>query len=153
MRSRTDTELVTSAVPSIPVTHTGIDWKWTSIAVLLGVPLISTFTYIVAPEIPRPDVAILIGALTFLFTGMLLGFKSPGTTILEGLAAGGILAVLTGVVLIVGLHASGRRSVWTRAWWVAASGILAANHLLAPWDVKPEPLWSVPLVGPLARRR
>lgn len=103
MRPQTDTDLVAPAVQSVPLVHTGIDWKWTSIAVLLGVPLISTFTYIVAPEIPRPDVAILIGALTFLFTGILLGFKSPGTTILEGLAAGGILAVLTGVVLIVGL--------------------------------------------------
>jgi isorenieratene synthase len=34
-----------------------------------------------------------------------------------------------------------------------ASGFLAANHLLSPWNVKPEPIWSVPLVGPLARRR
>jgi isorenieratene synthase len=34
-----------------------------------------------------------------------------------------------------------------------ASGFLAANHLLAPWDVKAEPIWSVPLLGPLARRR
>ena len=34
-----------------------------------------------------------------------------------------------------------------------ASGFLAANHLLTPWDVQPEPIWSVPLVGPLARRR
>ena len=35
----------------------------------------------------------------------------------------------------------------------AASGFLAANHLLSRWDVRPEPIWSVPLVGPLARRR
>jgi isorenieratene synthase len=35
----------------------------------------------------------------------------------------------------------------------AASGFLAANHLLAPWDVRAEPIWSVPLFGPLARRR
>ncbi|MBT8479118.1 MAG: FAD-dependent oxidoreductase [Gemmatimonadetes bacterium] len=34
-----------------------------------------------------------------------------------------------------------------------ASGFLAANHLLAPWDVRAEPIWSVPLRGPLARRR
>ena len=34
-----------------------------------------------------------------------------------------------------------------------ASGFMAANHLLTPWDVKPEPIWSVPLLGPLARRR
>lgn len=32
-----------------------------------------------------------------------------------------------------------------------ASGILAANELLAPWSVKPEPLWSVPSRGVLAR--
>jgi len=34
-----------------------------------------------------------------------------------------------------------------------ASGFMAANHLLSAWEVKPEPIWSVPLVGPLARRR
>ena len=34
-----------------------------------------------------------------------------------------------------------------------ASGFLAANHLLTRWDVRPEPIWSVPLVGPLVRRR
>jgi isorenieratene synthase len=31
----------------------------------------------------------------------------------------------------------------------AASGFLASNHLLGQWDVQPEPIWSVPLVGPL----
>jgi len=35
----------------------------------------------------------------------------------------------------------------------AASGFLAANHLLARWDVSPEPIWSVPPVGPLVWRR
>jgi isorenieratene synthase len=35
----------------------------------------------------------------------------------------------------------------------AASGFLASNHLLAAQDVIPEPIWSVPLRGPLARRR
>jgi isorenieratene synthase len=34
-----------------------------------------------------------------------------------------------------------------------ASGFLAANHVLTRWDVRPEPIWSVPLVGPLVRRR
>jgi isorenieratene synthase len=33
----------------------------------------------------------------------------------------------------------------------AASGIRAANHLLAPYGVKPQPLWSVPRRGLLAR--
>lgn len=34
-----------------------------------------------------------------------------------------------------------------------ASGFLAANHLLARWDVTPEPVWSVTRYGPLVRRR
>jgi isorenieratene synthase len=33
----------------------------------------------------------------------------------------------------------------------AASGFLASNHLLAGRDVRPEPIWSVPLRGPLTR--
>ena len=32
-----------------------------------------------------------------------------------------------------------------------ASGMLAANELLARWSVRPEPLWSVPRRGVLAR--
>ncbi len=32
-----------------------------------------------------------------------------------------------------------------------SSGILAANELLSPWSVRPEPLWSVPRRGVLAR--
>jgi hypothetical protein len=103
MGIQADIGSVSPAVDSSQLVDHGLDWKWTSVAVLLGAPLISAFTYIVAPEIPRPDVAILVGALTFVLTGILLGFKSPGTTILEGLAAGAILTVLTGVVLIVGL--------------------------------------------------
>ena len=33
----------------------------------------------------------------------------------------------------------------------ASSGMLAANELLAPWSVRPEPLWSIPRRGVLAR--
>jgi isorenieratene synthase len=35
----------------------------------------------------------------------------------------------------------------------AASGFLAANRLLARWDVRPEPLWTIPRTGPLVRGR
>jgi isorenieratene synthase len=35
----------------------------------------------------------------------------------------------------------------------ATSGILAANDLLGRWDVRPEPVWSVPRFGPLVLRR
>ncbi len=34
-----------------------------------------------------------------------------------------------------------------------ASGFMASNHLLSAWEVLPEPIWSVPLRGPLAGRR
>jgi isorenieratene synthase len=34
-----------------------------------------------------------------------------------------------------------------------ASGFLAANRLLARWDVRPEPLWTIPRTGPLVRGR
>lgn len=104
MKTDAETGSITSLAPAASLARSRINWKWTAIAVAVGVPLISTFTYVVAPEIPRPDVAILIGALTFVLTGILLGFKSPGTTIMEGLAAGAILTVLTAVVLIVGLE-------------------------------------------------
>ena len=35
----------------------------------------------------------------------------------------------------------------------ASSGFLAANDLLARWDVAPQAIWSVPRTGPLALRR
>jgi isorenieratene synthase len=33
----------------------------------------------------------------------------------------------------------------------AAAGMLAASHILSGYDVRPEPLWSVPPRGMLAR--
>ena len=36
---------------------------------------------------PRPDVAILVGALTFALMGTLVGFQSPGRTIREAVIA------------------------------------------------------------------
>ena len=45
----------------------------------------------------------------------------------------------------------GRYSIPALMERAVASGMLAANGLLSPWSVQPEPLWSVPRRGVLAR--
>jgi hypothetical protein len=70
--------------------------------VVLGTLLVSVLVSIVENEPPRPDVAILVGGLTFLLTGVLVGYKSPGRTIVEATVAGGVVGVMTALVLTIG---------------------------------------------------
>lgn len=79
----------------------GLSWRWTAAGVVLGCVLIWSLVAIVEAEPPRPDVAVLIGALTFALTGTLVGYHSPGETVAEAALAGGIVGVATAVGLTV----------------------------------------------------
>lgn len=76
-----------------------VRWLWVALGVVLGAALIATVVPIVEDIPPRPDVAVLVGALTFVLMGILVGYHSPGRTIREAAIAGGVLAVATPVVL------------------------------------------------------
>ncbi|MDH5589807.1 MAG: hypothetical protein OEZ37_07150, partial [Gemmatimonadota bacterium] len=73
----------------------GLRWLWVVGGVALGTVLITSLVAVVRNEPPRPDVAIVVGALTFALTGILAGYHSPGNTMAEAGVAGGILGILT----------------------------------------------------------
>jgi hypothetical protein len=75
-----------------------VHWGWVAIGVALGGVLIGTVVPIVQAIPPRPDVAVLIGTLTFGLTGVLVGFFSPGRTIFEATLTGLILAFVVPVI-------------------------------------------------------
>lgn len=79
----------------------GLDWAWVGTGVLLGSILVWTLVSVVEHEPPRPDVAVLIGGLTFVLTGVLLGYHSPGETVAEAAVAGGLVGLLAGFFLTV----------------------------------------------------
>ncbi len=80
-------------------TSTKLNWGWMLLGVALGAILISSFTIIVWDEMPKPDVALLVGSLTFILTGIFVAYFSPGETILEPALAGIVLAALSGIIL------------------------------------------------------
>lgn len=72
---------------------TRLSWFWVLLGILLGAPLIASLTAVVADEPPRPDVALLVGTLTFALVGILVGYHSPGRTIREPGVSGVVLAI------------------------------------------------------------
>lgn len=80
----------------------GLNWAWIVIGLILGIILIGTLVPIVRDEVPRPDAAVVIGALTFMLTGILVGFRSPGKTLVEPGISGIGLAALTFLALRFG---------------------------------------------------
>ena len=79
-----------------------VRWRWVLIGLLLGGVLIASLVPVVEATPPRPDVAILVGILTFALMGVLVAFHSPGRTIAEAAIAGALLGVLTPTVLRMG---------------------------------------------------
>ncbi len=74
---------------------TRFSWAWVVVGIVLGTLLIATLVTVVRNEPPRPDVAVLIGILTFALMGILVGFHSPGLTIREPGVSGLALALLS----------------------------------------------------------
>ncbi len=81
--------------PSVPGGSPPISWNWVLIGVVAGALLLASLIPIVRDLPPRPDVAILVGALTFALMGVLVAFKSPGATVREAALSGIVLALLT----------------------------------------------------------
>lgn len=85
----------TSWAPGFP---DSVHWLWVAIGVFTGSILIGTLVPIVEATPPRPDVAVLIGALTFSLTGVFVGYLSPGKTIFEAALTGLILSFAVPVI-------------------------------------------------------
>jgi hypothetical protein len=79
-----------------------IDWPWVFVSVVVGFTL-STYalflTHALLPASPAQDAIVLTGA--FLVTGVLVGFYSPGKTMVEpGIAAAGLILAHIGFLTV-----------------------------------------------------
>lgn len=52
-------------------------WVWVAVGVVIGGALLATLVPIVEAAPPRPDVAVLVGVLTAVLMGVLVGYHSP----------------------------------------------------------------------------
>ena len=130
--------------------RTRLNWGWMLLGVVLGAILISSFTIIVWDELPRPNVAILVGSLTFILTGIFVAYFSPGETILEPALAGIVLAAASGIILAVtvgleitvGLTLIGLPSGFALGMvggWVGPVGSRPVGTPISPTSIKANP--------------
>jgi hypothetical protein len=81
-------------------------WKWTVIAFALGALLITVLVEVVRGDLPRTtaipqvDTVILTGTLAFVLMGVLVGYASPGRTIMEAGVAGLVLGVFAEAIAV-----------------------------------------------------
>jgi len=83
---------------------TDLRWAWVAAGVAIGVVLLGSLVPIVQSDTPRPDVALLVGSLTFVLMGVLVGYNSPGETIREAAIAGIFLVVLSFLAIGIGFE-------------------------------------------------
>jgi hypothetical protein len=89
-------------------------WLWVVMGMLAGALLLGTLVPIVMEVPPRPQVAIVVGALSLLLMGVLVGFRSPGRTLIEPAVAGLLLALLA-------LAYASIPAALPAAYWIAAA--------------------------------
>lgn len=79
-----------------------IDWPWVFVSIVIGFTL-STYalflTHALLPSSPNQDLVVF--AIAFLVTGVLIGFFSPGKTMIEpAIAAAGLMMAHGGILLV-----------------------------------------------------
>lgn len=72
-----------------------MQWIWVVVGVVVGAIVVAAFLNVVDPYLDRPAVDGLVGSLTVLLVGILVGAASRGETLREAAVAGLMLAVLT----------------------------------------------------------
>lgn len=83
---------------------TDLRWAWVAVGIAVGVVLLGSLVPIVRSETPRPEVALLVGSLTFVLMGIMVGYNSPGETIREAAIAGVFLVVLSFLSIGIGFE-------------------------------------------------
>ncbi len=81
-----------------------LQWQWIIIGAVVGVFLTSLAVFYVG-SVFHSFIPILVGGLSFILTGIIVGYNSPGVTIKEAALAGIILALLTVWVISIGYEA------------------------------------------------
>jgi hypothetical protein len=76
-----------------------LQWKWVLVGVLVGVGIAATSYLVVFPTFNSTPIQALVLLAGFVATGAIVGYASPGVTIREASVAGGLVALLTIVLL------------------------------------------------------
>lgn len=77
----------------------GLQWKWVIVGVAVGVGIAATSFLIVLPTFHAIPVQAMVLLAGFIATGAIVGYASPGVTIREASVAGGLVALLTIIIL------------------------------------------------------
>ena len=81
----------------------GLQWKWIAVGVAVGFVLNNFFVFLVAPLFNINLMAVIVSFLvSFVITGFVVGYKSPGVTIKEASIAGLLTVVLDWLIVEVG---------------------------------------------------
>jgi len=81
--------------------HIGLQWQWIIIGVVVGILLTGLAVFYVG-SVFHSFIPVLIAGLSFILTGIIVGYNSTGVTIKEAALAGLLLALLTIWVISVG---------------------------------------------------
>ena len=82
----------------------GLQWKWIAVGVTVGFVLNNFFVFLLAPLFNIDLAAVFVSFLvSFVITGFVVGYKSPGVTIKEAAIAGLLTVVLDWLIVDVGL--------------------------------------------------
>lgn len=76
-----------------------LQWKWVVVGVIVGVAIVATSYLVVFPTFNSTPIQALVLLAGFIATGMIVGYASPGVTIKEASVAGGLVALVTIVLL------------------------------------------------------
>ena len=92
--------------------QSSMQWVWVLVGVAVGAIVITVFLNVVDRYLDRPGVDGLVGSLTVLLVGILVGAASRGETLREAAVAGLMLAVLTISVVAFQLRIEVPTLVW-----------------------------------------
>ena len=87
-------------------------WIWVGVGVIFGAIVIAVFINVVDRYLDRPAVDGLVGSLTVLLVGILVGAASRGETLREAAVAGLMLAVLTIAIVAFQMRIAVPTIVW-----------------------------------------
>jgi hypothetical protein len=82
-----------------PQKTSGLQWSWIAVGVVLGFLVSNTLLLILAPKYNERTVLYIL-SIGFIITGIIVGLKSPGKTILESTVAG-VITVLLDYLFII----------------------------------------------------
>jgi hypothetical protein len=77
----------------------GLQWQWIIVGVVLGFVVSNYLFLILSPKFTERTIIYSLG-IGFILTGIIVGLKSPGVTIIEAAIAGAITAILDYLFLI-----------------------------------------------------